>query len=129
MTSLADRILSIDDSASEVVPVPEWDGAKFEVRSTDVTQRSAFIDMQISANEAHGEDRAAALADFQVTLVIATAFDPETGQPAFTADHAEALKGKNSKAVSRLHDVAMRLCGLSSEAEEEAGKGSETTGS
>lgn len=127
--TLADEILALDDGASEVVEVPEWGGRKIEVRSTDLNQRSRFLAMQLEANEREGDDKAEALAVMQVALVVATAFDPESGELVFTEGHVEQLRKKNSRAIGRLYEKAMVLCGLSDDAEAEMGKDSSTTAS
>jgi hypothetical protein len=61
---------------------------------------------------------------WNASVVIATAFDPSTGERLFTSDDLAALNSKSAKAVMSVAEVGARLSGLTDEEEVEAGKDS-----
>jgi len=120
MAGLRDKILAANDVESELVEVPEW-GVSVEVRSMSLAMRERIGQMASEAEDARksGSDVDPA---FSASVVIATAFDPETGEALFTADDIAALNNKNAAAVGKLSEVGARLSGLTDEAKVEAGK-------
>lgn len=106
MADLRQTILDADDIESEVVDVDVW-GVKVLLRSPTAKRRSRLMRQFIDPST--GE------VDYErmyPSLVIATAHDPETGEPLFTDDDEAALGGKNGKAMEQLAQVAMRLAGF-----------------
>lgn len=126
--TLRDRIRASHDRTAEVVDVPEWDGVKLEFRSPTVNERAALLRLQAQGEDGEAEvDRAERWAAFYPEILIRTAFDPETGEPAFTEDDADWLRERDFLVMDRLAVVALKVCGMSSDAEEDLGKGSSTT--
>ncbi len=117
MTSMRERILALDDVESELVDLPVW-GVKLEVRSMTGTERAAMLERFI---DDRGEMN---VRDLYPSLVIASVFDPETGDKVFGPDDHDALNEKNAAALERLAQAAMRLSGISQEAQEDLGKDS-----
>lgn len=120
MANLRDRILGAADIRRETVHVPEWD-ATVEVRGLNGTQRAKLMKTGFDARGA---------VDFEKLypeLLIASTYDPETGQPVFTEADRDALNGKSGAALERLAQAAMRLSGLSPEAPAQAEKNSAAT--
>jgi hypothetical protein len=117
--SLRDQILDADDQESEVVAVPEWGGVKVEVRSSSVADRGRMVAISMSDDEGDDDHRYERM---QAAVLVACCYDPETGDRLFQQGDYDRLLGKNAKAVERLTSVGMRLCGLSSETEDELGK-------
>ena len=74
--ALRDAILSSDDRGREIVDVPEW-GVKLEIREPNVGQRAALIE---------GYQSNTGLAWVYSSMLVATAYDPETGERVFTED-------------------------------------------
>lgn len=115
--SLRDRIRVKKDDAKELVFVPMWDET-IEVRSMTGRERASVLKKYVSPE---GDF------DFEALypeLVIATSFDPESGQRVFEDDDAEWLNDKSSGALELLGAAAFRLSGLDKRAKDRSGKGS-----
>lgn len=120
MSALREQILSASDISSEVVTVPEWGGAKILVKGMTGTARNQFL------REAFDEKTGKPQFDrMYPEIIIATAHDPETGDPIFGALDRDALNSKAASATERLAKVGMRLSGLDDGAVE-AGKADST---
>lgn len=120
MANLRDTILGASDIRKETVTIPEW-GVTVEVRGLTGTQRAKLMRT--------GFDQRGTV-DFEKLypeLVIATTFDPATGEAVFTEADRDALNGKSGAALERLAQAAMRVAGLSADAVEAAEKNSEST--
>ena len=134
MGALSKRIAEIRDATSEIVRVPEWDNVEIEVRSLTLGERNR-ITVASSKKGQVDTDR------FYAAIIIATCWDVESGERAFSASDAVMLQGKSGGALDRLAKTAMRLSGLlddETDAEDEdaeslddlvesAGKGSSST--
>lgn len=101
-----EKILNAQDIKSEVITVAEW-GVDVEVRGLTLDQRAKVIE------GARNEDGTQNDTKVHVPLVIATAHDPETKQPIFTAADRDALGSKSAQAVDQVASVALRLSGMS----------------
>ena len=121
--SLRDQILSSDDIVREPVTIPEWKDANgeptiVEVRSMSGAERTRILDLAIQDG---GEMN---LQMVYPEVVIASAFDPQTGEQVFTPADRDALQQKNAKATDRIAQVGLRLGGFSAEAVDAVGKDS-----
>jgi hypothetical protein len=99
-----------------MVDVPEW-GFTFEVRSMTAAERTHIMEMAQKAGQVD-------LSLVYPEIIIATTFNPETGEKVFTSEHSEALMAKNAAALDRLAKVGLRLSGMTEEAADAAGKDS-----
>lgn len=115
MGKLRDKILTLSDIQKELVNVPLWD-AVIEVRSITAAQRARLFKQTADASGRVDLER------LYPDLVIASCYDPETGEPIFEAPDREMLAGKNAAALETLVQVAMRLSGIQSGAVETATK-------
>lgn len=106
--SLADRILAANDQDRETVHVPEWD-VTLELRSPLLKERTKLQALLIDQNATPTADAFEATA---ISLVAAVAYDPETGEKAFTPEQAALLATKNGRVVERLAIAALRVAGL-----------------
>jgi hypothetical protein len=114
-STIREKILAAVDIQEQLVEVPEW-GVTVKVRGMNGAERAAFI---VSAgNDKGGIDPVRGYP----SLVISSAFDPETGEPVFTAADRDALMTKSGKAIDRVADVALVLSGLTPEAKAAAEK-------
>jgi len=120
MAGLREKILAAQDVDKEIVHVDAW-GVDVEVRSMSLAMRERIGQLASDAEEARKEGRDIPPA-FSASVVIATAFDPDTGEQLFTADDIAALNEKSAAAVGKLSEVGARLSGLTDEAKVEAGK-------
>lgn len=99
------QILDADDLQMEIVPVPEW-GVKVEVRGMSGLERARFMKRISQGDQVD-------LEAWYPELVIATTFDPDTGNKVFEKSDRDPLNSKSGAALSRLGDIASRLSGLS----------------
>lgn len=116
--SLRDQILNADDSRNETVVVPEWDDAKIDVHAMTITEQTKFL-KSVSSQDKGGQTRINQ-ERFAVQLVIASAFDPDTGKKLFEPADADTLAQKSAKAVDRVFKIAAALSGLGVDPVEEA---------
>ena len=106
MKSIRDIALNAKDVRTELVTVPEWDDVKIEVRGFTLGERLAFYDRVADDGQVNREN-------FLPELVIASSFDPDSGQKVFEAADRDMLKTKSAAALERLTTVATRLSGMS----------------
>lgn len=120
--SIRDQILAAQDIPSETVNVPEW-GVKVEVRGMTGAERTRIMDLAVGNN---GEMN---LQFVYPEIVIATAFDPESGEQIFRPADKSALLAKSANALDRIAAVGMRLSGFTQDSLDAAGKDSSATAS
>jgi len=120
--SIRDQILAKQDIPSEMVDVPEW-GVKVEVRGMTGAERTRIMD---KATQNAGDVN---LQFVYPEIVIATAFDPETGEQVFKPSDRDALLAKSATALDRIAAVGMRLSGFTAESANDMGKDSSATDS
>jgi len=122
---LRDSILNATDIPTETVHVPEWD-CDVEVRGMSLAARETISEIaqdSVAAKEKTGKSDPV----WNAAVVVATAYDPETGGPLFTDADRAALNGKSAKAVMRLSEAGARLSGMTEDESVEAGKDSPST--
>lgn len=118
--SIRDQILAAQDIPSESVDVPEW-GVKVEVRGMTGAERTRIMDKAV------GQTGDVNLQFVYPEIVIATSFDPESGEQIFSPSDRDALLAKSANALDRLASVGMRLSGFTQESADVAGKDSSAT--
>ena len=116
---LRDQIINTTDTRTETVVVPEWDNAKIEVRAFTVAEQEAFY-KKVMLTDRKGMFAGVDRRKWTVQLILASAYDPDTGEKLFEAADADSLSKKSAKAIGRVFDVAARLSGISDDAVEEA---------
>lgn len=116
--NLREQILNTKDIRSETVHIPEW-GVDVLVSSMSVAERGKMVEMRAASNAASDGGTLDAL------MCIYCARDPKTGERIFEIADQDALLSKNSKPVSRINELALRLSGLTPEATAELEKNSE----
>ena len=95
---------------TETVEVPEW-GFPVVVREMTGEQRGKWMtEVGINKKQHLAETMA----------VIACVRDAETGEPLFAAADRDTLAGTSGAVISRLSEIALRISGLSKEAEDAA---------
>ena len=100
--------------------VPEW-GVKVEVRGMTGAERTRIMDKAV------GQTGDVNLQFVYPEIVIATSFDPESGEQIFSPNDRDALLAKSANALDRLASVGMRLSGFTQESADVAGKDSSAT--
>jgi hypothetical protein len=116
---LRTKIFEADDGKSELVEVEEW-GVKVEVRSM-TGKRRAFMMTRFMGDGGLDTER------LYPELLIATVYDPETGDMVFRPEDADALNERNAAALERIAQVALRLSGMTEKAQDDLGKDSSPT--
>lgn len=112
--SMRDRIKQSSDITSETVDVPQWD-VKLEVRSMKGGERARML-MAVNTGEKMDFEK------FYPEIIIATCYDPDTGERVFEPGDTEWLNDKSSAALEKLARVGMKLSGMGEDAVDEAGK-------
>jgi len=118
--SIRDLILTSQDIPSEIVDVPEW-GVKIEVRGMTGASRTRIMDLAV------GNEGSVNLQFVYPEIVIATAYDSETGEQIFEPNDKDTLLAKSAIAIDRIASVGMRLSGFTQESADAAGKDSSAT--
>lgn len=114
--SIRDRIIAANDTASELLVVPEW-GVTVEVRSMSGAARAVLV------QDAANNDGKINFAKVLPEIIIGCLFDPETGERVFDAKDTEPLMEKSGQVLDKVLAVAMRLSGFNDGAVDVAGKG------
>ncbi len=105
MSTLRDKILSAKDIESKIIKIEEW-GADIEIRSMTAGERARLLDAAIDAK---GK---VSMSVLYPGVVLACAYDPETGEKVFTPEDRELLDAKSAAAVEKIAKVALELSGL-----------------
>lgn len=105
-----DQILAASDTVYEYVNCPEW-GGTLKVRSLNGRQRALW---QESSLVQKGKD---SRVNFQLTTIklVVLAVVDENDKPVFTDADISSLARKNSAALERIANTAMRLSGIGEE--------------
>ena len=115
--SLRDRILAADDIGKELLVVPHWD-VEVELRTMTASERSKML---ASAVDNNGNMD---LEELYPRILIATVYDPESGDPVFDSDDVASLATKSAAAIEFVAQKSMALSGLAGDGVDEAGKAS-----
>lgn len=113
--NLRDTILAASDIEKKVITVKQWGGVKIELRGISGEER----------NKVYGETRKGEEIDFdelQYALIIASAYDPESGEKIFKPEDAAVLKTKSWTVINRLSGIIMKLSGIGAGDSEDAEK-------
>jgi hypothetical protein len=110
--SLRDQIANADDLYAESVHVPEWD-VTIEMRTPTLAERSTMVRRFVKDDGSAAIDN---LGEMFPALLVATCFDPETGEALFSESDFDLIRSKNGAIVERLAQIALRLAGLSGDA-------------
>ncbi len=100
--TLRETILQADDIEEAVIQVPEWEDVKITLRSLTGKERVLLYE------GVTGKQKMYTYAD----ILIATARDPETGEPVFDPADREALAEKSGNVLDRLASEVLGLSGL-----------------
>lgn len=112
--SLREKILAAEDIQSEMVEVPEWE-CTVEVRGMNGADRSRILEAAASS-----EDGKIGIGSMYVETVIASAYDPDTGERIFSQADRDVLMSKSASAIDRIATVGMRLSAMDAKAADDA---------
>ena len=121
--SLRDQIFEVDDIERESETVPEWGGVTLELRGMS---GDMFTRISKGSGAASGK---VDLPKMYSSMMIYGVFDPETGEPVFSAGDAEQLRQRSMQVMERLTTILNRLSGMGKNEDEveEVGKDSSST--
>lgn len=107
--SLKDVILSANDRKTEQVEVDEW-GTTVGVRSLSGKERATIMKLTVDKKGNVDTEKLYSI------LLTNSLYDPETNEPIFSEEDADALLEKNASVLERLGQVAFRLSGFGEQA-------------
>ena len=113
-----DDILTADDIARELVPVPEW-GGEVWVKGMSGTERDNF---EAGIIERRGKDTNVNMKNIRAKLAAACLCD-ENGKRLFADADIPALAAKSAAALQRVFAVAQRLSGIGDDEVKELAEG------
>lgn len=128
MSSLRDLVAEQHDSTEELVTVDEWkhpqtgEPLTFLVKSMTGGTRAKMV-MSSRREDGEGTD----FSKLYPAIIIATCYDPETGEKVFQDDDVELLNSKRASVVEKLGSAGMRVSGLRDEDATEEGKDSSSS--
>lgn len=108
--SIRDKIIKAG-LFSEIVYIPEWD-VKVEVRASTVKQQYALIDKTRKGSDGEVDGMM-----YAVEKIMATTFDPDTGELVFDNADRDMLLDADSRAFNILLSAANRALGEETEDE------------
>ena len=117
MSVLKEKIKAAQDVRSQKVTIPEWD-VTIEVRTMTALDRAKLLKTCVE------KDGSMITEKFQAGLIIASVFDPETGEKVFTDEDYELLMSKAAGVIESLATVSMGISGLTKDAMTAAEKNS-----
>lgn len=120
MSELRNKILASDDIETELIEVEKW-GVKIEIKGMSGLHRAQFL------QGFSKEDGSVDYERLYPFLVIATAYDPDTGEKIFSDDDVPALNQKSGKVLETLGQAALKLSGMGADSIAQEGKGSSST--
>ena len=113
---LRDKILQAPDLKSEMMDIEEW-GVTIEVRSMNGTQRARMM------KESFNAETKEVSWDY-ASLIIAGAYDPESGELIFTEADRRELNEKHGGILEEIAMRVLKLSGLSDDSLTESEKNS-----
>ena len=105
MSAIRDKILNSKLDA-EIVSIPEWGDVKVEVREKTVEEQYQLLE---KVRKKDGEIDGKLLA---VETIIATTYDPETGDLVFESADRDRLRQLPAAGFNRLLNAANKAAGL-----------------
>ena len=119
--SLRDKILAAADIPSETVEVPEWN-VTLLMKGMTAADRLALMQNAVDPNTGNVN-----MSVVYPDVVVACAYDPDSGEPVFTGEDKALIMGKASAAVEKVASVGLRLSGIGKDDQDALGKDSSNT--
>lgn len=133
MSTIREKILAAQDIRKETVYIPEWD-VTVEVRTLTGEQRAlarrGAVEVEKKFDPAINEMVEVQVqneAKLSAALIIAGTFDPQSGEPVFTAVDRDALMQKSASVLDQLVLASARVSGLTVAEQKVMEKNSEAT--
>ncbi len=127
-SSLRAKALKAKDIKTERLAVPAWD-CEFEIRGLTGAQRSAMVARAtVTTKDAEGEDVSSV--DSKILnplLIVASCYDPATGERVFEDADADAIDQKSAEAIDLVTNAVLRLNGMTKDEKKVIAKNSDAT--
>jgi len=128
MSALRNKILGANDIKKEIVTIADW-GVDVEIRGMTGTQRAEVV-TAATVREKNDDGEISVFQDQALLyplLIIASVFDPETGEKVFGDADRDAIGGKSAGVLEDVALVCCRLSGITPGEIKAIRKNSETT--
>jgi hypothetical protein len=117
MSKLKEKIKAVQDVRVEKAVIPEWD-VTLELRTMKAIDRARLLKSCVDKEGNVIGER------FQAGLIIASCYDPETGEKVFEDGDFEFLMEKSAGVIEYLAGIAMNISGLNRDSLKAAEKNS-----
>ena len=104
-----------DRKESETVDIDIWD-CQIEIRTMSAKQRADILEKVMDKDGKINSNK------LTPHMIIASCFDPETGERVFSDEDSEWLMDKSSGPIEKIMSIAMKMSGLTKDAFEDAEK-------
>jgi hypothetical protein len=112
-SKLRSKVLNAKDIKVEALPVAAWD-CTLELRGLTGAERASLVTRATIRETVNGaEVERVDSATLNPLLVIASCFDPETGEKVFEDADAEAINNKSAGALDLVTTAVLRINGMS----------------
>ncbi len=113
-SALRTKILDAKDIKTERLEVPAW-GCTLEIRGLTAARRGSLVERATVVSGKDDEGHDVSTVDSKILnplLIIASCFDPETGEQVFEETDAEGIDNKSSETTDLVTSVILRLNGM-----------------
>ncbi len=127
-SSLRAKALKAKDIKTERLAVPAWD-CEFEIRGLTGAQRSAMVARATVTTKGEDGDDVSSV-DSKILnplLIVASCYDPETGERVFEDSDADAIDQKSAEAIDLVTNTILRINGMTKEEKKAIAKNSDAT--
>ncbi len=113
-SSLRAKALAAKDIKSELLTIPAWD-CTFSIRGLTGAERASIIERAtVKGTDAAGEETSSVSSTIiNPLLLVASCYDPDTGERVFEPTDADALNQKSAEVIDLVTAVVLRLNGMS----------------
>lgn len=112
--NLRDKILNAKDIDEKKIKIEEW-GVDVVVKSMTGKERATFLKNTSNGGELDFEK-------MYPELVIATCYDPDSGDKVFQKEDRDIINTKSAGAIEKIAKIALELSGLGEQSQKEIKK-------
>jgi len=128
-SSLRAKALAAKDIKTETLDVPQWD-CTFAIRGLTGAQRAVLIE-RATVKATNGDGEETSRVDSKILnplLIVASCYDPASGEQVFQDADADALDQKSAEAIDLVTSVILRINGMTKDENKALEKNSSATG-
>ncbi len=127
-SALRTKALNAKDIKTERLTVPAWD-CEFEIRGLTAGQRASLVE-RATVTKKNGDGEDVSTVESKVLnplLIIASCFDPATGEQVFEDADADALDQKSAESYDLVTQAVLRINGMAKDEKKALEKNSGAT--